>query len=152
MTNEEKTDGYIRQFIVSVGIDPHACYDQSARAYYLTKGTARVEVYVYTDNSIADAPRSYLRIFSHVANVPEKDRESFYRRLLELNDNSLGVKISVMPQTQKVYATFERDVIGISATETATCISDMGAWADYLDDLLAKEFPQAAIQPSASPS
>jgi hypothetical protein len=152
MTDEERTDGYIRQFIVSVGVDPLACYDPSAKAYYLTKGTARLEVYVYTDKSSAETPRHYLRIFSHVANVPPQDRERFYLRLLELNDSSLGVKLTVMPQSQKVYATYERDIAGISARETATCITDMGLWADYLDDILAKEFPEAALRPAATTS
>jgi hypothetical protein len=145
MTDEEKADGFIRQFIVSVGVDPVACYDPSTKAYYLTKGTVRLEVYVYTDKGSGETPRRYLRIFSHIANVPTKDKESFYLRLLELNDSSLGVKLTVMPNSQKVYATFERDIAGISAQETATCITDMGLWADYLDDVLAKEFSEAAL-------
>ena len=45
-----------------------------------------------------------------------------------------------MPNTDQVFATFERDIRGIDYEEVATFISDLEWWADELDDELAREF------------
>jgi hypothetical protein len=66
-------------------------------------------------------------------------REKVYRYLLELNDHNLGVKLTIMPETDKIYATYERDIQGIDYEEVKTCIADLEWWADELDDLLKEK-------------
>ena len=48
-----------------------------------------------------------------------------------------------MPETDKIYATYERDIQGIDYKidykEVKTCIADLEWWADELDDLLKEK-------------
>jgi hypothetical protein len=46
----------------------------------------------------------------------------------------------LLPNSDQVYATFERDINGIDFDELATIIADLEWWADKLDDELAAEF------------
>jgi hypothetical protein len=72
--------------------------------------------------------------------VPQSSLIPFYRRLLELNDTSLGVKLTILSNSDQVYATFERDIKGMDYTEMVETIADVEWWADYFDDLLIREF------------
>ena len=81
-----------------------------------------------------------MRIFSPIIKVPENNQANFYKKLLEINDSKLGVKLTLLPGSTQVYATFERDIKGIDYEELATCIADLEWWADELDDELAVEF------------
>src|SRR4030095_8303074 len=141
MATIDEVHGYIRQFIISVGVDINSSYNAQNNAYYLKLGSASIEIFVSSHPQPNGTTRNFLRIFSPLMEVPSSNLETFYRRLLELNDTSLGVKLSIMPGTQKVYGTFARDIEGVDTTETATCINDMGLWSDYLDDVLKNEFP-----------
>jgi hypothetical protein len=140
MTTIEDAHGFIRQFITSLGVDPTACFNEQSKAYYLTRGSASIEIFVSSHPQQDGTTRNFLRVFSQVATVPADNRELFYHRILELCDQSLGLKLTIQPGTDKVYATFERDITGIDANETATCIADLGSWADYFDDIIKKEF------------
>ncbi len=73
--------------------------------------------------------------------IPTTNLLSFYRHLLELNDLRLGVKLCIMPNSQKAFATYERDIRGMDYQELTTCIIDMELWADELDDQLKGHFP-----------
>jgi hypothetical protein len=44
-----------------------------------------------------------------------------------------------MPVTDKIYATYERDIQGIDYKEVKKCIADLEWWADELDDLLKEK-------------
>lgn len=148
MATIDEVHGYIRQFISNVGVDPATCYNDQNKAYYLTKGSASIEIFVSSHPQPNGSSRNFLRIFSPIMQVPPENREHFYRRLLELNDQSLGVKFTIHSSADKVYTTFERDIEGLDAAETSTCISDLGLWSDYLDDILRTEFP---VPGSAAP-
>ena len=141
MATIDEATGFIRQFITSVGVDPATCYNEQNKAWYLNKGSASIEIFLSSHPQPNGTTRNFLRVFSPIMQIPADNREHFYRRLLELNDQSLGVKFTIMPSSDKVYTTFERDIDGLDATETATCISDLGLWSDYLDDILKNEFP-----------
>jgi hypothetical protein len=44
-----------------------------------------------------------------------------------------------MPENDKIYATYERDIQGIDYKEVKTCIADLEWWADELDELLKEK-------------
>lgn len=135
---------YVKKFIESVGIDPKTCWNEENKAYYLYKGSAKIEVFVSEHKQDDGSIRYYLRVFSGIIKVPGTNKEKFYRRLLEINDQSLGIKLTLMPEALPendwVYATYERDIVGISYEEIEIILSDVGLWADYFDDELKKEF------------
>lgn len=153
MTTPQQVLDYVKQFIQSVGVDPAQCWNEQNKAYYIYKGSARVEVFVSSHPNNDGTTRHYLRVFSGLMKVPATNKEKFYRRCLEITDQSLGVKLTVMPNANPdndwVYATYERDIEGMEYAECVTCISDLGLWADWLDDQLKTEFgtPENPSQP-----
>lgn len=144
MTTPQQILDHVKQFITSVGVDPATCWNEQNKAYYIFKGSAKLEIFVSSHPNQDGSSRNFLRIFSGLMKVPANADARFYRRLLEISDGSLGVKLTVMsnpnPDNDWVYATYERDIKGLDYDETITCISDMGLWADHLDDTLKNEF------------
>ncbi len=132
---EAMIDAYVKE----IGLTKEQTYNTEKKAWYWVKGSARIEVFIQEINFDTHA-RHYLRIFSPIIKVPENNQANFYKKLLEINDSKLGVKLTLLPGSTQVYATFERDIKGIDYEELATCIADLEWWADELDDELAAEF------------
>ncbi len=131
----------IHQYIESIGLTQEQVYNADKKSWRWLRGSANVEVFIQTITFQNGSTRDYLRIFSPLMKLPVNDLLAFYRHLLQLNDTNLGVKISIMPGSQWVYATYERDLRGMDYHELATCIADMEYWADSLDDELKTAFP-----------
>lgn len=132
---ETMIDTYVKE----IGLTKEQTYNTEKKAWYWVKGSARIEVFIQEINFDSHA-RHYLRIFSPIIKVPEVNQLEFYKKLLEVNDSKLGVKLTLLPGSNQIYATFERDIKGIDYEELATCIADLEWWADELDDELAAEF------------
>lgn len=129
----------IEKYLESVGITREEAYDSGKNFWSWKHGSATIEVYVQSVEIGENKTREYLRIFSFLAEMPtiaKQGREEYLRKLLEMNDRFLGVKLSLMENSNKVYATYERDIIGMDYGELATCIADLEWWADKLDDEL----------------
>lgn len=139
-----QVESMIDSYVEEIGLTKEQTFNPEKRAWYWVKGSARIEVFIQ-EIKFENHSRFYLRIFSPVIKVPTTNLINFYQRLLELNDSKLGVKLTLMPGSDQVYATFERDIKGIDYDELATCIADLEWWADELDDELAREF--AGSQP-----
>lgn len=137
----EKVTGMIHQYVESIGLTQEQVFDFDKNTWRWCKGSASIEVFIQTIRFDNGGSRDYLRIFSPLLKIPANDLLSFYRHLLQLNDTNLGVKITIMPNSNWVYATYERDIRGMDYHELATCIADMEYWADTLDDELKNAFP-----------
>ncbi|GIV40623.1 MAG: hypothetical protein KatS3mg033_2423 [Thermonema sp.] len=141
MTPEvQKVHGMIEKFAQSVGVDPKKAFDPEKKAWYFQRGSARIEVFVQGIPLSNGEMRYFLRIFSPIMKIPAGRECEVYKHLLELNDQSLGVKLTLMPNSNQVYATYERDIQGLDDEELATCMLDLGWWADKLDDQLQITF------------
>ncbi|TAE48520.1 MAG: hypothetical protein EAZ44_02215 [Cytophagia bacterium] len=145
----ELTNSMIKHYVESVGLSAEDTYNEYRNSWSWKRGTATIEVFVESvevgdikskDNKITGKKtREYLRIFSLVGYIPQisqAERAIFFLHLLNINDKSLGVKLTVMEETDKIYATYERDINGIDYNELVTCIKDLEWWADRLDDEL----------------
>ncbi|HEY8402771.1 MAG TPA: YbjN domain-containing protein [Cytophagaceae bacterium] len=134
----EDAEAMIDQYVLEIGLTKEKTYNAERRAWYWVKGSARIEVYIYPVKT-ETYERNFLRIFSPIAMVPKENPAPFLRKLLEINDSKLGVKLTILPGSDQVYATFERDIRGMDYEELATCIADLEWWADKLDDELKQE-------------
>jgi DNA mismatch repair ATPase MutS len=135
----ELANAMIEHYVESVGLSREDTYNEIKECWCWKRGSADIEVFVQSVAVGNDKTREYLRIFSYLADIPKvskQGREEFLLKLLEANDKSLGVKLTVMEGTTKVYATYERDINGMDFSELSTCISDLEWWADKLDDEL----------------
>lgn len=131
----------IHQYVESVGLTRDQTYNEEKKLWTWRIGSARIQVHIETINFSNGSHRDYLQIFSPLMQSPKTNLEQFYRHLLELNHSELGVKLTVMPNSDWVYTTYERDIRGIDYHELSTCISDLEWWADKLDDELKELFP-----------
>jgi hypothetical protein len=136
----EKAVKMVNDFVVEKGIKVKEVYDDEKKTWRLKRGSASVDILLFSVSVGENEIRDFLQVASSIAKVPKDKELAFYKRLLELNDGKLGVKLSLQPGTDQVWALFERDLVGISYTELKTCIEDLGYWADEFDDLLANEF------------
>jgi hypothetical protein len=144
-TNEKQKEAVtemIHNYVQSVGSKLTDAYDPVKQSWTWRIGSVTIHVYIETMVSGGHS-RDYLRIFSPLTQITAGNEMQFYRHLLELNDSCLGVKLTVMPNSNWVYATYERDIRGMDYDELSTCISDLEWWADKLDDELKALFPSA---------
>src|SRR6266542_3850664 len=114
----------IRQYVKRIGLTDEQTYNAERKAWYWTKGSARIEVFIQTIK-VGEGERNYLRVFSPIMKVPKTGIIAFYRRLLELNDTSLGVELSIIEGGDQVYATYERDIKGMDYGELADTVADV---------------------------
>ena len=128
------------RYLQEIQLNPETVFNKNNNAWYWTRGSASIEVYVESIEIGSGRMRYYLRVFSKLVKVPPNAGTAFYRRLLEINDKSLGVKLSLLPATDTIFATFERDIKGMDYDEMADTIADLEWWADNLDDKIMQEF------------
>ncbi|CAN5427225.1 hypothetical protein BH09BAC4_BH09BAC4_10390 [soil metagenome] len=137
----DRVTNMIQCYVESVGLSKERTYNPTNKNWLWTKGSASIEVFIETINFASGSRRDYLRVCSPLMTIPANNLLSFYRHLLELNNIRLGVKLGIMPDTQKVFATYERDIQGMDYLELTTCITDLELWADELDDQLKAKYP-----------
>ncbi|MEO7312242.1 MAG: YbjN domain-containing protein [Chitinophagaceae bacterium] len=126
----------------SVGLDRVKVYSADKKDWLWKKGSASIELFIQRLTFSDGYQRDFIKIFSPVMNMPQTTRLlEFYHRLLELNDEKLGIKLTMQKGSDQIWATFERDIKGIDYNELVTFIADFEHWADALDDMLKDEFP-----------
>jgi len=128
------------RYMQEIGLNNDTIFNKERNAWYWSRGSAKIEVFVESVDLSSGAKRHFLRVFSPMVKVPPGAGTAFYRRLLELNDKSLGVKLTLLPSSDTIYATYERDIKGMDYDELADTIADVEWWADNLDDKLMQEF------------
>ncbi|MES2774682.1 MAG: YbjN domain-containing protein [Bacteroidota bacterium] len=140
--NYYKVSEMIHCYAESVGLDRVKVFNPEKKNWLWKKGSASIELFIQRLTFADGYQRDFVKIFSPVMDMPQTTRLlEFYRRLLELNDEKLGIKLTMQKGADKIWATFERDIKGIDYNELTTFISDFEHWADILDDLLKAEFP-----------
>jgi hypothetical protein len=139
MSDFQAAADLVNRYVKEIGLTAEQTYNAERKAWYWTKGSANIEVFIQTI-PVGEGERNYLRVFSPIVKVPKTSIVGFYRKLLELNDTSLGVKMSIMEGSDQVYASFERDIHGMEFEELADTIADVEWWADHLNDQLIQQF------------
>lgn len=140
MTTKEQVFNFIEDYIKEIGLTKEDTLNPKTNSYVWRRGSALIEVFIQ-DVQVSSGIRTFLRVFSYMGELPGTlDLERVLRYLLEMNDSSLGLKLTIMPGTNGIYATYERDIRGIDYEELKTCIWDLEWWADIIDDELANKF------------
>lgn len=134
-----KAEGMVNKLVVELGMTVESTFNTEKKAWYWKTGSAPIEVFI-EEVPVGEGTREFLRVFSPVMKVPAGKELEVYKKLLELNDSYLGLKLTLMKDSNQVYATFERDIVGMDYNELKTCILDLEWWADDLDDKLIAEF------------
>lgn len=127
----------VNDIIVSLGVDPEQCYNEEKGVWFLKKGSANVEVAMFSIN-YGETSEDYIEIASPIMKIPASNLEVFYKRLLELNDTNIGVKFSI--KGDWIWLLAQRELRDLDRSELETMFHRIGNYADDMDDKLQAEF------------
>ncbi len=142
MTTTEMVKVYVNQLCAEIGCTPESIYNKESNSWFFSRGSASVEVFMSSYETVVKTVRTFVRCFAPVFPVPADNMKKvqLFQEALQNNTNFMGVKLAVMPEKGYLYAIAERDIDGMDYAEFKTLISDLGYWADQMDDVLAQRF------------
>lgn len=142
MTTTEMVKVYINQLCAEIGVDPKVVYNAQSQAWYFTRGSSVLEVYMKSYETARKTIRTFVRVFSPIYTLPHDPQKQLdvAKAALEANSQFMGVKLASIASKGHLYAVAERDIEGMDYNEFITLVNDLGFWADKLDDHLKERF------------
>ena len=133
---------YVNQLCAEIGCTPESIYNKESNSWFFSRGSASIEVFLSSYETVVKTVRTFVRCFAPVCPIPanEPKKIQLYQEALESNVRFMGVKLGVMPEKGFMYAIAERDIDGMDYIEFKTLISDLGYWADQMDNMLNERF------------
>jgi hypothetical protein len=142
MTTTEMVKVYVNQLCAEIGTTADNIYNPQNKAWYFNRGSTTLEVFMTSYETNSQTVRTFIRVFAPIYILPQDPQKqlSLFQGALEANSQYMGVKISTIASKGFMYAVAERDIEGMDYKEFVTLISDLGYWADKLDDFLKERF------------
>jgi len=142
MTTSEMVKVYVNQLCAEIGCTSESIYSKENNSWFFSRGSVSIEVFLSSYETVVKTIRTFVRCFSPVYALPVDDAKKIqlYQEALQNNTNFMGVKLSIMPEKGFMYAVAERDIDGMDYEEFKTLVSDLGYWADQMDDILKERF------------
>ena len=142
MTTAAMVQVYITQLCTEIGCTPESIYNKESNSWFFSRGSASVEVFLSSYETAVKTVRTFIRCFAPVCAIPanEPRKAQLYQEALQNNVGFMGVKLGVMPDKGYMYAIAERDIDGMDYEEFKSVISDLGYWADQMDNSLSQRF------------
>jgi hypothetical protein len=142
MTTPDMVRVYVQQLCKEIGVAEETIYNKEKKAWYFTKGSVSIEVFMTSYETVRKTIRTFLRVFSPIHVLPKDVQRllELYQCALEANTQYMGVKIATVIEKGFMYAVAERDIEGMDYVEFSTVINDLAVWADKLDDILKERF------------
>jgi|SRR5688572_6300150 hypothetical protein len=142
MATVQQVKEYIDQLCRQIGTTADAVFNPKTGAWYFAMGSSTVEVFLTSYEMPGHGARNYLRCFAPLHMIPGDNAQKldFFQGALEVNTEYMGIKLGSIAQRNLLCAIAERDIDRMDYTEMVTMISDIGYWADKLDDYLKKNF------------
>ena len=133
---------YISQLCSEIGCTPESIYNANSKSWFFTRGSSSLEVFMSSYETSVKTVRTFVRCFAPVFPIPADTlkKAQLMEEAMQNNTKFMGVKLSIIPDKGYVYAVSERDIDGMDYIEFKTLISDLGFWADQLDDVLKERF------------
>jgi hypothetical protein len=133
LTNEAKS--MVETYFSRRSLDhqEHELKDSNGLGWWLIEGSAKVYIYVQDGTQGAS-----LRITSPIVEIPERNREGFFRHLLDLNGTLSSCALSTHENIVLVVA--QRPTFGLVQEELDDLVWHVAYVADLLDNKLAEEF------------
>ncbi len=125
----------VEAYFTRRSLDPHEheLKDSAGLGWWLIEGSAKVYIYVQDE-----AQGASLRITSPIVDIPERNKEGFYRHLLDLNGTLSSCALSTHENIVLVVA--QRPTFGLVQEELDDLVWHVAYVADLLDNKLADEF------------
>jgi hypothetical protein len=148
MTTTDMVRVYVQQLCKEISVDEATIYNAQNKAWYFTKGSITIEVFMKSYETVSKTIRTFLRVFAPIHVLPKDPQRllELYQFALEANSLYMGVKLSTIIEKGFLYAVAERDINGMDYSEFVTVINDLASWADQLDDKVKERF--GAVRPT----
>lgn len=142
MTPAERIIDYLHRLCNEMGVDERKVYNVNTGAWYFTHGSSTIEVFLTTQKNLQQQPQTFIRCMAPLCEIPKDIKKQFelYRTVLAINATYLGYKISSDEERGLVCIIAERNISGMDYDEMLTLITDLGLWADKLDNFLQEQF------------
>lgn len=142
MATAENVHAFIAQMCIEMGTTADKIFNKSTNAWYFTRGSSTIEVFLNSYPTAQGNTRTFIRCFAPLINIPSDATRKLdlYQGALEANTKYMGIKISSIVDKNMLVAIAERDIMGMDYGEMVTMIADIGYWADELDDFLKQQF------------
>ncbi len=108
--------------------------DEESCGWWIKEGSAKVYIFLQEDKS----GNVLLRVTSPIVHFPDANREKFFLRCLEANQELSCCSLSAHEEI--ILVTSQRPIIGLDPEELNTLIWNVSHAADVIDDLFSKEF------------
>jgi len=123
----------VNDLLSSFGLDPEKCRHRPRTLWSAYRGSALVYIDIFKLEDI-----DYIEISCPIMLLPSRNLLVFYKKLLELNYQLMGVKFFV--RDQWVYLAENRELKGLDSDELKGMIERVSYHADRLDEALIEEF------------
>ena len=145
MSTIEFVKAYIERLCKDIGTTSHQIYNSKTSAWYFSRGSSTIEVFLTSKEEDDGSSRTFIRCFAPVFSIPNNPvaRHNLFQEALELNTKHMGIKLSTIPDKGLLCAIAERDIDGMDYHEFISLISDISNYADLLDDYLTAKFSKA---------
>lgn len=138
MSTIEFTKAYIHRLCRDIGTTADAIYNEKTCAWYFSRGSSTIEVFMTNVEDQEDTDRTFIRCFAPLCTVPANPVTQFelFRKALEINTRHMGFKLGTLSNRGLLCVVAERDIEGMDYQEFVTMIRDIGYWADHFDNHL----------------
>jgi hypothetical protein len=133
----EEYSEIIEECIRYVGLDPEECWDPAGEYWTFYKGSAMINAYIFSIER-GGKEEHYLSFESPIMELPDKNREDLFERLLLENAQRIAVKFSI--RDGMIVCEANRELEGIDFNEALRCMFRVAEIADTLDDELKESF------------
>ena len=142
MTTTEMVKVYVNQLCAEIGCTPESIYSAENNSWFFSRGSASLEVFMSSYETAIKTIRTFVRCFAPICPLPADAamKAQLYTEALENSASAMGLKLVILPNKGFLYAVAERDIDGMDYIEFKTMISDLGYWADQLDNVLSARF------------
>lgn len=123
----------VDELLASYGLDPEKCRHRPKRLWSAYRGSALIYTEIFNLDGI-----DYIEVSCPVMTIPSRNLLPFYRRLLEVNFELMGVKFFL--KQDLVYLSENRQLQGLDKDELHQMQERVSRNADRLDDQLIMEF------------
>ncbi len=123
----------VNDLLASFGLDPEKCRHRPKTLWSAYRGSALIYTEIFKIDDV-----DYIEISCPIMLLPSKNLLPFYRKLLEINFQLMGIKFFV--RDQWVYIAENRELKGLDSEELKAMILRVSYHADRLDETLSEEF------------
>ena len=123
----------VNDLLASFGLDPEKCRHRPKTLWSAYRGSALIYTEIFKLDNI-----DYIEISCPIMLLPSRNLLPFYRRLLEINFQLMGIKFFV--RDQWVYISENRELKGLDFEELKAMEERVSYHADRLDEVLIEEF------------